>query len=128
MLCKEFKTQNGTKIYRVSRWIKIQHAYNITKRNNLYYYATDENGYREGQNNFNPENGLYCDFFRWNGRNYAIEQFLRLDYPILFEDPSDDKLHFLSGYDSENYYNPILIEFDNSCEYVRIYLEKTIEF
>lgn len=127
MLHKEFNTQNGTKIYRVSRWIKIQQAYNITKRNSLYYYATDESGYREGQEKFNPDNGLYCDFFRWNGRNYAIEQFLRLDYPIFFTD-TDGKLNYLSGYDSENYYNPILIELDDCGEYVRIYTEKTIDF
>lgn len=127
MLHKEFETQNGTKIYRVSRWIKIQQAYNITKRNSLYYYATDENGYREGQNNFNPENGLYCDFFKWRGRKYAIEQFLRLDYPIFFND-TDGKLNYLSGYDSENYYNPILIELDNCCEYVRVYTEKVCDF
>ena len=123
MLCKEFKTQDNKTIYRVSRWIKIEHNYNVSTRNSLYYYATDENGYREGQSSFNPENGLFLDFFTWHGRAYAIEQFYRLDFPMFFTD-TDRKLHYLSGYDSEDYYNPILIELDEYCENVRVYLEQ----
>ena len=124
MLCKEFKTHDNRSLYRVSRWIKIQYAYNVTPRHSLYYYVTDENGYRDGQNNFSPENGTFLDFFKWRGRKYAIEQFLRLDYPIFFED-TDGKTHYLSGYDSEDYYNPILIEVDEYGENVRIYVEST---
>ena len=113
---------DGKIIYRKSRWIKRQTNYNPNKRNSLFYYATDENGYREGQTGYNPKNGLYLDYFRWNGRNWAIEQFLRLDYPIMWED-KEGKLNFLSGYDSENYYNPILIEIDETGEYIRVYEE-----
>lgn len=121
MLHKELTTQENKKIYRVSRWIKIQHNYNVGKHNSLYYYATDENGYRDGQTSFDPKNGLYLDYFRWNGRTWAIEQFLRLSFPIFFEE--NGKTQYIAGYDSENYYNPILIEIDEYGEYVRIYEE-----
>lgn len=118
---KEFRTKNNTIIQRVSRWIRIRQAYDITKRHSLHYYRMDENGYRDGQSNFKPENGTFLDYFIFNGRKYAIEQFLRLDCPIMFEE--NDKLQYLSGYDSENYYNPLLIEIDDSGEYVRCYYE-----
>lgn len=124
---KKIVCTDGKIIYRVSRWIKRKTNYNVNKRNSLYYYATDENGYKEGQEKFNPKNGLYLDFFRWNGRNYAIEQFFRLGSmfcPLEYSwEDKEGKLNFLSGYDSENYYNPILIELDDSGEYVRVYEE-----
>lgn len=119
----EIITKDGNTIYRVSRWIKRQTNYNPSKRNSLWYYVTDGNGYREGQTNFDPSIGLYLDYFRWNGRTWAIEQFLRLDYPIMYEE-KDGKLWYLSGYDSENYYNPILIEIDETGDYIRVYEEK----
>lgn len=118
---KVIKTQDNREIKRVSRWIEIKHNYSPNKRNSLFYYATDENGYRDGQNAFNPANGLYLDYFKWNGRTWAIEQFMRFDYPIFYEENS--KLHYLAGYDSENYYNPILIEIDEYGERVRVYEE-----
>ena len=118
----EIITKDGKTIRRLSRWIKIQRAYNVNKRNSLWYYVTDGNGYREGQSGFDPSTGLYLDYFRWNGRTWAVEQFMRLVYPIFWED-KEGKLNWLSGYDSENYYNPILIEFDEYCEYVRVYEE-----
>lgn len=117
---KTIITSDGKEIKRLSRWIRINHNYNVNKRNSLYYYATDENGYREGQTNYNPKNGLYLDYFRFGGRNYAIEQFLRIDYPIFFEN-ENGKTSYISGYDSENYYNPIMIEVDDCGEYVRVY-------
>ena len=119
---KVIKTQDNREIKRVSRWIEIKHNYSPNKRNSLFYYATDENGYRDGQNAFNPANGLYLDYFKWNGRTWAIEQFMRLNYPIFYND-SDGKLGVIGAYDSENYYNPILIELDEYGEHVRIYEE-----
>ena len=116
-------TTEGKTIYRKSRWIKIQHNYNPNRHNSLWYYVTDGNGYVENQTGYNPdENGLYLDYFRYNGRNYAINQFMRLTYPIFYED-KEGKWQYLSGYDGENYYNPILIELDECCEYVRVYEE-----
>lgn len=122
-----FTDNNGNKLERISRWITIKHAYNVSKKNALAYYATDENGYKEGQTNFNPENGLYLDYFHFNGKNYAIEQFISnssmWSNGTQFFTDTDGKLTYIAGYDSENYYNPILIELDEYCEHVRIYKE-----
>lgn len=121
-----FSTTDGNKIERVSRWITIQHNYNPGKQNRLFYYAMDENGYREGQEKYNPENGLYLDFFRWNGRTWAIEQFINMAspwaVPVMFYDETE-KLNHLAGYDSEDYYNPVMIELDECGERVRVYRE-----
>jgi len=122
---KIIKTNDNRYIKRVSRWIKIRQAYNITSRHSLFYYRMDENGYRDGQTNFNPDNGTYLDYFVFNGRKWAIDQFLRMDFPITWEE--NDKLQFLSGYDSENYYNPLMIEIDDSGEYVRCYYDERME-
>lgn len=123
----EFKTQNGTTLIRVSRWIRIRQNYNPNKRNSLWYYVKDGNGWREGQPGYDPESGLFLDYFRFNGRNYALEQFISNSsawgYPIFFED-ENGKTSFISGYDSENYVNPLLIELDDCCEYVRCYYER----
>ena len=121
-MSKIINTKDGRKIRRISRWIAIKHNYSPNRGNSLWYYVMDGSGYREGNPNFNPHDGLYLDYFRWNGRNWAIEQFYRMDYPEFWED-EDGKLNWLSGYDSENYYNPILIEIDEYCENVRVYEE-----
>lgn len=123
-IMKEITTNDNKKIYRCSRWIKIKHNYNPNKRNSLYYYTVDGYGYREGTENYNPieHDGKYIDYFCWNGRKWAVEQFLKLDYPIFYEE--NDKLCYLSGYDSEEYYNPILIECDEYYEHVRVYTER----
>lgn len=113
---KTFITTDGKQIKRISRWIKIKQAYNITERHNLYYYAEqiDEN-----------ENVL--DYFVFNGRKYALSQFYRFGTmftptpPLMFYE--NDKLQFISGYDSENYFNSLLIEISDCGEYVRIYEE-----
>jgi len=113
---KTFTTTNGQKIQRVSRWIKVNTAYNITERHSLFYYAEqfDEN-----------ENTL--SYFIHKGTKYAINQFFRFgsawvtgSTPIFYE---NDELHHLAGYDSENYYNPIFIELSDDGEAVRIYRE-----
>lgn len=124
---KEIVTKEGRTLLRLSRWIKVQQGYNITPRHSLYDYCTDENGFYPGQSMFNPENGTFLDFFRFNGRKYAINQFIIFGgcmggYPPMWED-EDRKIHYLSGYDSEDYYNPIMIESSEYCEYVRVYQE-----
>ena len=124
---KEIVTKEGRTLLRLSRWIKVQQGYNITPRHSLYDYCTDENGFYHGQSMFNPENGTFLDFFRFNGRKYAINQFIIFGgcmggYPPMWED-EDGKIHYLSGYDSEDYYNPIMIESSEYCEYVRVYQE-----
>ena len=120
---------NGTRNFRrVSRWITVKHNYTPNKRNSLWDYVMDENGYKPYQDNFTPENGLYLDYFRFNGRNYAVEQFLCLGNPFwnpvtyCYED-ENGKTCYLSGVDMENYFSPIYVEFDEYCENVRVYIE-----
>lgn len=115
------------KMRRVSRWITVKHNYNPRKNNALWEYVSDENGYKPYQEKyFNPENGLYLDYFTYQGRNYAIEQFLALGNPFytafsLAYENENGQLCYLSGVDAEDLYNPIYIEFDECCERVRVY-------
>lgn len=123
--------ENGTKkFYRVSRWITIRHNYTPRKNNMLWDYVTDENGYKPYQDNFSPENGLYLDYFKWNGRNYAIDQFIALNNPFFAPfgysyENADGKRCYLSGYDADgDIFRPAFIEFDECCERVRVYIEQ----
>lgn len=109
---------------RVSRWIEVKHSYNPTKRNRLWDYVEDENGYKPYQDEFNPENGLYLDYFRYNGRTYAVEQFIALGSmwaAVAYSYEEDGKTAYLSGYDGEDIYTTMFVEFDEYCEHVRIY-------
>lgn len=123
--------EDGTQeFYRVSRWIEIKHNYNPSKNNSLWCYVVDGYGNHSSSDKFNPENngGAYLDYFTWNGRTWAVEQFLSLNNPFWcpvgysYED-EDGKSCFLSGVDGDNYYNPIYVEFDEYCERVRVYEE-----
>ena len=112
---KIITTTDGKQIKRVSRWIKIKQAYNVTEKHSLYYYAEKI-----------EENENILDYFVFNGRKYAISQFMRFGYPVTanyIQWYEKDKLYFMAGFDSENYYNPILIEVDEYGEYVRVYEE-----
>ena len=121
--------QDGEKEFvRVSRWITVKEDYNPTKRNSLWDYVEDENGYHPYNSNFDPTNGTYLNYFVWQGRKYAVEQFLALGNPFYcpvsysYED-ENGRLCYLSGVDGDNYYNPIYVEFSECCEQVRIYQE-----
>ncbi len=116
---------------RISRWIKVKQNYNPCSRNSLWDYVQDENGYKPYQEQFNPENGLYLDYFRWNGRNYALEQFWALGNPFYsaisysYED-ENGKTAYLSGMymDGDIYGRDMFyIEMDDCGEYVRVYTE-----
>ena len=125
---KKIVTKEGRTLKRVSRWIRIRQNYNPSRRNPLWYYVTDGNGRREGQTGYDPSTGLFLDYFVWNGRKWALEQFIRLGGPwggppIMFTD-DNGKTSCIAGYDSENYHNPILIEIDDYGEYVRVYEEE----
>lgn len=125
---KEYTTTEGKTLYRLSNWTRIQEAYNVTSRNEqLGYYRTDENGYREGQANFDPTNGTFCRFFRFHGRKYAIDRFLLMCSPFGCAGSmawnEKDGLHNIAAYDAENYFNPLLIEISDCGEYVRVFLE-----
>ena len=122
---KIIKNNNGRYMYRCSRWIRIQTNYNPGKNNSLWEYVRDGYGRGPWDSDFNTGagSGLYLDFFRWDGKTWAIEQFLRMDYPATWEE--NGKLQYLSGYDCNDYYNPIMIEISDGGEYVRVYRELT---
>lgn len=124
---KFLSTDKKYKIKRVSRWIAIKQAYNISKRNGLFEFCTDENGYKPNELNFNPENGTFLDYFRFNGRNYAMDQFIRIGsiacpgtaYKFI---DTDNKTHELGAVDFwGDLYNPYYIELDPYGERVRVY-------
>jgi hypothetical protein len=110
---KQFQTKDNTTIQRVSRWIKLRRV-TVTKRHSLAEYA-------DFAGTDNPNEGTLT-YFIHNGKKYAYGQFSRLSYPTFFED-EDGKTSYLSGYDNTEWYKPYLIEVDECCEYVRLYLE-----
>lgn len=68
----------------------------------------------------------FLDYFIYHGKKYALNQFMRLGsnfIPEVYQFEENGKTQFLSGVDSENYYNPLLIEVDEYGESVRIYEE-----
>lgn len=120
--------ETGTRDFvRVSRWIKVKTNYSPCKRNPLWDYVQDGNGYKSYQEDFDPESGLFLDYFTFNGKNYALEQFMLLGNPfftaVSYEYEEDGKLCFLSGVDGEDYFKPIYIEMDEYVEHVRVYEE-----
>ena len=125
---KKIQTSDGRTIVRLSRWIKVHTNYAPSKRNALWDYVRDGYGYGPYSDKFDPGQGLFLDYFRWNGRNWAIEQFYSTSgtigflAPMMFEN-EDGKTSFIAGYDSQNCFNPILIEVDDCGEYVRVYEE-----
>ena len=115
------------RLTRVSRWITLKHNYNPSKRNSLWDYVCDENGYHPYQGRFNPENGLYLDYFRFNGRTYALEQFYVLggvwtSSPPIFYDDEDGKLGVIGTVDmGGDLYHSLYAEWDEYCEHVRLW-------
>ena len=103
-------TTDGHTMVCLSRWISIQ-AITVTERHALSQYADD--------------GIVLC--FRWQGRRYALGQFMRYGgpwgppVPPMWEEA--DGLHHIAGYDQDDYYNPIQIELDDCCEAVRIWQE-----
>lgn len=113
---KTFKTTDGHEIVRLSRWIKLKQAYNVTERHALHYYAEDLG---------NGENAL--NYFVWDGHKWALNQFYRFGTMFTPEPPpawhEGGKLQHMAGYNAEDYYNPIMIELSEDCEAVRVYRE-----
>lgn len=131
---KEFTTIDGkNEITRLSRWITIRHNYNANKNNSLYDYVMDESGYRPYEDKFSPENGTYLDYFHFNGRSYAVEQFVIIGSiacagkPYQFED-TDGTVTTIGTVDFDGcLYDPIYAEFDEYCERVRLYEVKRLK-
>ena len=125
-----FTTVDGKNHFTRSRWLTIKEAYNITKRHSLYDFATDENGYKPYQEQYNPgEYGNSLYYFIYQGRKYAVEQFVCIGsvvcpgVPYHFID-TDGKSTFITSVDFYgDLFHPLYAEFDEYCEKVRIYEE-----
>ena len=124
--------ENGTKTFeRVSRWKNVQHNYNPGKNNSLWDYVMDGEGYKPYQDQFDPENGLYLDYFTHDGKTYALDQFAALGNPFYtavsyYYTDENRKTAFLSGVDwdcniFEKY--PLYIELAEDGEKIRVYRE-----
>ena len=97
---------------RISRWITVN-GMEVTKNHRRYCYGEEtENGKR------------YVYTFRYNGRLYSLDQFLNRFGPMGFDIECKEYPAFISGYDGENYYKPLLMEIDKYGEKVRLYVEK----
>lgn len=125
-----FTNQYGDtkRFYRVSRWITIRQNYNPCDRNALWCYVQDENGLRPYQYGFNPVGGLYLDYFRYDGKNYALEQFVRcgscLGPTCVYSCYEHGETIVLSAvdYDSNIWgYNGWYMELSDTCDKVRLY-------
>lgn len=128
----EVEIDNRLKFVRVSRWITVKHNYNPNKGNELWDYVQDGYGYRTCQSGFHEDDDLYLDYFTFNGRNYALEQFIAIgSIADAIEHREgyieNGKKHFLSGYDERDYYRPLFIELDEWGEKVRCYEYKNIK-
>lgn len=114
-------------VTRCSRWIKIQRNDNVNKNNLLYDFSMDGYGYHPHEKEYNKESGTFLDYFRFNGRKYAIDQFVTLgsvacaDKPYQFID-TNGKTTFVSAVDFYgDLYDPLYIELDEYGEHVRVY-------
>ena len=65
-------------------------------------------------------NGSY--WFKHYGKRYKLDQFLRLSYPMFYED-NEGKTGIIGGYDGEQWYNPYLLEVHPDGEYIRLWEE-----
>lgn len=124
---KVFTAENTRERFTRSRWITVQHLYDVTPRHSLYDFATDENGYKPYQDKYNPENGNYLDAFRYNGRWFALEQFIGIgsmacpgEQPRIKE--NDGTETFINAVDfSGDIFHPLHAEIDEYGERIRIY-------
>lgn len=96
----------GNGYTRVSRWLKVEYTI-VSEKHQLANY-TEKSG----------SAGLWLNYFKYQGKQYALGQFMRLATPIILEDGS-----IISGFDSTNYYEPLMIEISSDGESVRLWKE-----
>lgn len=111
-------TTDNRNYKRVSRWIKVNSMY-ISKRHSLADYA-DFSGITEDESANEVSACGLLHYFNFQNRQYALGQFMRLTVPEMFE-LENGKTSHLSGYDATSAYKPLLLEFSEACEYVRLY-------
>lgn len=106
-----FKTDDGMEVRRVSRWLPVKEK-KVTKKHSLYDYADEQK---------------YVLYFRFKKKDYALGQFMRFDYgpggkcPVIQQKGGEQIL--LAGYDATEYYKPYMLEWNETCECVRLYEE-----
>ena len=110
-------TDMRNKLRRVSRWIKVRHAENITPRNVLYYWAENARGYRciDGDSD-----GANVYYFVFRGRRYALNEFTPLTLPEIYETPDE---RGVIGYMQIETMHPFLLEYSECMDFVRVYEE-----
>lgn len=117
-------TTDGKQMRRVSRWIKLRNNFNPSPRNRLWDYVTDSNGYHSYQDKFQSDTALDLYYFRFGGRNYALEQFYVLPGPPIMYENEDGKRGVIGTVDMDgNLSHPLYGEWDECCEHVRLYEE-----
>ena len=98
-----------------SRWITVNSKV-VTKRHSLECYCDD---FGDGE--------LWLDYFRYNNREWAINQFIVFCSPWCGVRPNyiDSKGNAVgvSAYDGTNYYKPLLLEVNDDCSKIRLWLE-----
>ena len=103
------------KLVKVSRWITI-HYKDITPKHSLYCYS--DNYAKQGEK-------ACVAYFRWNNREYAIDQFINRFGMYGFDLNCEKYPAFICGYDGEgNIFNPLLCELDEYGEKIRLWIEE----
>lgn len=125
---KVFTDKTGATFERISGWLPRQTVYNPTSRHGLYYWRTDEYGYREYSEKFNPANGTYADGYKYKGMWLAVERFYALGCAFLggapyFVSANDGEEVVIGGVDMDgNLFDPLYIEMDEYGENARLYM------
>lgn len=97
----------------VSRWIQIKTLY-VTEKHSLFDYAEKDAECM----------GKYPVMaFRWKNHWYALDSFLSRYGICGFDRECKEYPTFITGYDGNNYYNPLLMELDEYGEKCRLYEE-----
>ena len=124
---KRLKSVDGHDLYRVSRWIRVKQNYNPNKGNSLWDYVHDDAGYHPHQKQFNPENGMFLDYFRHGGRTYAVDQFCLLGSFFVSTPPiaymEDGEKHYIGTVDMDgNMFHPLYGEWEEDIDGLRVRL------
>lgn len=110
-------TDMGSELRRVSRWIKVRHAENITPRHELYYWAENSRGYRCIEGDSDGANVYYFVFRR---RRYALNEFMPITFPEIYETPDE---RGVIAYMQIETTHPLLLEYSECMDFVRVYEE-----
>lgn len=61
--------------------------------------------------------------FVFHNRTYRLADFESAVWPEMFDD-SDGKLHYLSGWERDNWHDPLGIEYEDGMEWCRLFKEE----